>query len=209
MALIVPSILCAGDLSRYREFNLESNLIELAEQAGKKPTDAIIIHEQPALIQELSWQAGYKDTVKEVRFRFYHGALFRMIVEYDHYNTEGLTAQDVIEATSVIYGDALRPTAEITLTSSNGRNETLDVIARWEDADWSFNLVRFKYRSNFTLAAFSKNLDGQAQAAIDEAMRLDKLEAPQRKIDQKNQADLDRAVEKEKVRTANKQRFKP
>jgi hypothetical protein len=207
--LIASPLLCAGDLSRYREFELDSNLLEIARQAGKKPEEAKIIHERPALIQELSWRAGSNDTVKEILFSFYDGELFRMIVDYNRYTTEGLTAQDVIEATSVIYGEALRPTAEITLSSIYGRNETVEVIARWEDADWSFNLVRLEYQPSFTLAVLSKRLDGLARAAIDEAIQLDIQEAPQRAIDQKKREDMAKAAEREKARLLNKPRFRP
>jgi hypothetical protein len=208
-ALIASPLLCAGDLSRYREFELDSNLLEIARQAGKKPEEAKIIHERPALIQELSWRARSNDTVGNILFSFYDGELFRMIVDYDRYTTEGLTAQDVIEATSVIYGEALRPTAEITLSSIYGRNEPVEVIARWEDADWSFNLVRREYQPSFTLAVLSKRLDGLACAAIDEAIQLDIQEAPQRAIDQKKREDMAKAAEQEKARLANKPRFRP
>ena len=53
-----------------------------------------------------------------------------MMVRYDRYTTEGLTAEDVIEATSVIYGEALRPTDEITFSGLHGRDETVEAIAR-------------------------------------------------------------------------------
>jgi hypothetical protein len=207
--LIALPVLCAGDLSHYREFGLDSNLVEVARQADRLPEEAKVIHERPALIQELTWQPGSDDAVKEIQFSFYDAELFRMMVHYNRYTTEGLTAQDVIEATSVVYGDALRPTDEISFPGLYGREETVKVIARWEDADWSFNLVQFKYEHSFTLAAFSKRLDGLARTAINEAIELDIQEAPQRKIDQKKRDDLATAVELEKVRTANKENFRP
>lgn len=206
---IALPLLCAGDLSRYREFELDSNLLEVARQAGKEPEEAKTIHERPALIQELSWRAGSDDSVKEILFRFYDGDLFRMVVYYNRYTTEGLTAEDVIEATSMIYGDALRPTAEISVSTVYGRDENVAVIARWEDKDWSFNLVRLEYERSFTLAVFSKRLDGLARAAIDEAIQLDIQEAPQREIDQKERDDMVRAAEQEKARLLNKPRFRP
>jgi hypothetical protein len=207
--LIASSPLCAGDLSRYREFELDSNLLEVARQAGKKAEEAKIIHERPALIQELSWRAGSDDTVGKILFSFYDGELFRMIVDYDRYTTEGLTAEDLIEATSVIYGEALRPTAEITLSTIYGTDENVEVIARWEDADWSFNLVRLEYQPSFTLAVLSKRLDGLASTAIDEAIQLDIQEAPQREIDQRNRDDMAKAAEQEEARLLNKPRFRP
>ena len=81
-----------------------------------------------------------------------------MIVDYDRDNTAGLTAQDLIEAISSTYGAAVDPSAEITVPSIYGSDETVKVMARWEDANWSFNLVRFKYETSFALVAFSKRL---------------------------------------------------
>ena len=207
--LIALPVLCAADLSRYREFGLDANLAEVAKQTGKTPEGAEIIHERPALIQELTWQPGSDDAVKEIQFSFYDGELFRMMVHYNRYTTEGLTAQDLIEATSVVYGEALRPTDQITFSGFYGRDETVEVLARWEDADWSFNLVQFKYEPSFTLAVFSKRLDGLARTAINEAIELDIEEAPQRKIDQKKIDDMAKAAEQEKVRMANREHFRP
>ena len=208
--MVASPFLYAGDLSQYREFDLDSSLLEVARQGGMQPEEAKIIHERPALIQELSWRAGFDDTVKEILFSFYDGDLFRIIVDYDRYTTEGLTAEDLIEATSMIYGDALlRPTDEISVSTIYGRDETVDVIARWEDADWSFNLVRLEYEPSFTLAVLSKRLDGLARAAIDESIQLDIQEAPQREIDQMKRDDMARAAEKEKARLLNKPRFRP
>ena len=208
-SLLALPVLGAGDLSRYREFDLGSNLAEIARQAGLNTQGATTLHERPALIQELTWRAGSDDSVKEIEFRFFGGELYRMIVHYSRYSTEGLTAQDVIEATSQIYGDALRPTGEITIDTIFGRDQTVEVIARWEDADWSFNLVRLQYEPNYTLAVLSKDLDGPARLAIDEAIELDKQEAPQRKIDQEMQDDLAKAAQLEETRLVNKPKFRP
>lgn len=207
--LIAWPMLGAGDLSRYREFGLDSNLVEVARQTGENPEEAIVVHKRPALIQELTWRPGSDDAVREIQFSFYDGELFRMMVHYDQYTTEGLTAEDVIEATSMIYGDALRPTDEITLSGRYGGDETVEVIARWEDTDWSFNLVQFKYEHSFTLAVFSKRLDGLARTAINEAIELDIQEAPQKQIDQEKRDDMARAAEQEEARLLNKPRFRP
>ncbi|UCF37963.1 MAG: hypothetical protein JSU96_03625 [Acidobacteriota bacterium] len=208
-AMTAWPLLHAGDLSRYREFELDSNLLEVAKQVDAKVEDAKIIHERPALIQELSWRAGSDDAVKQIQFRFYRGDLFRMVVHYNRYNTQGLTAQDLIDATSAIYGEALRPTAEIAVNTIYGSNEAAEVIARWEDADWSYNLVRLKFEPSFTLAVFSKRLDSLARAAIDEAIELDMQEAPQREIAEKRREEMSKTAELEKARQANKPRFRP
>lgn len=208
-SLLTLPLLGAGDLSRYREFDLDSSLAEIAKQAGTNAEAATTLYERPALIQELNWQADSSDSVKEIDFHFIGGELYRMIVHYSRYSTEGLTEQDVIEATSKIYGEALRPTDDITFSTIYGREQTVEVIARWEDEDWSFNLVRLQYEPNFTLAVVSKGLDGPARLAIDKAIELDKQEAPQRAIDQKKRADLAEAAELEQARLVNKPKFRP
>lgn len=208
-SLLALPLLGAGDLSRYREFDLHSNLAEIAKQCGTNAEGAATLHERPALIQQLTWRAGSNDSVKEIEFHFLRGELYRMIVHYSRYSTEGLTEQDVIEATSEIYGAALRPEDEITLSTIYGRDQDAKVIARWEDPDWSYDLVQLQYEPNFTLAVASKSLEGPARLAIDEAIRLDKQEAPQREIDQKKSDDRAKATELEKARLVNKPQFRP
>jgi hypothetical protein len=205
----LASTLYASDLSKYREFQLESDLPGVAAQAGMNPGEAKVIHQRPAEIQELSWRGLPADSVKGIVFSFYNGALFRMAVDYDRYNTAGLTAQDMIEAISATYGTAVDPSAEITAASIYGGDESVKVIARWEDSKWSFNLVRFRYEPSFTLIAFSKQLQGEAQAAVDEAVRLDRQEAPQREIERRDKEVEERRLEQEKARLANRPDFRP
>jgi hypothetical protein len=208
-SLLALPLLGAGALSRYRDFDLDSNLTEIARQSGPNTEGAQTLHERPALLQELTWRAGSNDSVKQIDFHFLGGELYRMIVHYSPYSTEGLTAQDVIDATSKIYGEAVKPADEIALSTVYGKDQAVEVIARWEDADWSFNLVRLQYESNFTLAVFSKRLDGPARLAIDEAIELDRQEAPQREIDQKRMEALAKAAELEEARLVNKPQFRP
>jgi hypothetical protein len=214
-ALAVSGLLLGGlslpgsDLSQYRKFHLDSDLNALAKQAGMTPTDAKIIHQRPAEIQQLSWRAEPGDSVKGIAFRFFNGELFSMVVDYDGENTAGLTSQDMIEAISATYGDAVDTSAEITAPSTYGNDETVKVISRWEDPNWSFNLVRFKYETTFALVAFSKRLHSEARAAIDEAIRLDRQEAPQRALETREKEDREKRLEQEKSRQANRPGFRP
>ncbi len=52
------SVLCAGDLSRYRKFQLGMNLPAVVKLVGMNPSEARVIHQRPELIQELDWQPG-------------------------------------------------------------------------------------------------------------------------------------------------------
>jgi hypothetical protein len=212
-ALLSAHSLCAGDLSRYREFQLGMSLPAVVKLAGMSSSGARVIHQRPELIQELDWQAGSPgssydaDAVKSILFSFYNGELFRMVVTYDRYKTEGLTAEDMVEAISANYGTATRPAAEIIFPSIY--RESVKVIARWEDSQYSFNLVRSSYQPSFGMVVFSQRLDALAQAAILEAIRLDKLEAPQREADLQRKQEEENRVQQEKARLMNKAIFRP
>src|SRR5712692_7152472 len=170
--VLSPPLPGAGDFSRYREFQFGTSLLAVAKQAGMAPLEAKIIHQRPAVIQELDWQPGRysspADSVKSILFSFCNGELFRMVVNYDRYKTEGLTAEDMIEAISSQYGTATTPDAEIVFPSLY--HETVKVIARWEDSQYSLSLVRSSYQPSFGMIVLSKRLDTLAEAAITEAL---------------------------------------
>jgi len=218
LALSAP-LINAQDFSRYREFQFGMNLIAVGKQTDVKPSEARVIHQRPAVIQELEWRpqrflasSPQADPVKEIRFSFYNGELFRMLVNYDQHKTEGLTDEDMVEAISAKYGIATRPAANITLLLSSSfhvYNDSEKVIARWEDSQYSFNLFRSSYQPTFGMLVFSKPLDGVARAAIVEAIRLDEQEAPQREIERQKKQDEESRVAQEKARPGNKVNFRP
>ncbi len=216
-AVLSAASLYAGDLSKYREFQLGMNLAALAKQAQMKPSDAKTIHQRPALIQELEWQPRFAirsrpdaDSVEEVLFSLYNNQLSRMVVSYNRARTEGLTTEDMIEAISATYGVAERPDAEIVFPSVY--RETVKVVARWEDSQYSLSLVRLapsSYQPEFGLVLLSKRLDALAQAASAAAIRLDEQEAPQREIERRKKMEDENRAEQEKARPANKANFRP
>ena len=114
------------DLSRYREFQFGTSLLAVANQAHMKPSEATVIHQCPALIQELNWYARTysappsqgRESAKDILFSFYNGELFRIVVTYDKDRTEGMTAEDIVEAVSAIYGTATKPAVEIILSTT-------------------------------------------------------------------------------------------
>jgi hypothetical protein len=216
------------DLSRYREFQLGTNLHMVAKQIRVKPSDAKAIHERPAVIQELEWRNPLtdslqrSDSVGNILFSFYNGELYHLVVTYDRERTEGMTAEDIVEAVSAKYGTANRLTAEIILSSTrlftDGEKLISDrsekVIARWEDSQYSFNLFQYSSEATFGEATFglvvySKWLDDLAQAAIVESVRMDKQEATQRKIESRKKKDEENRVKQEKARRVNKPPFRP
>jgi hypothetical protein len=186
MIALSAFLIRAQDLSSYRDFQFGMNLGAVAIQAGMNPAEAKTLYKCPALIQELWWQRSFggsspqADPVREVVFSFYGGALFRMVVNYDRYRTEGLTDEDMIEAISAKYGIAARPVAVIVLfSSSQVYNDHERVIARWEDPQYSYNLYRSSNQPTFGMLIFSKRLDALAHTAIAEAILLDNQGAPQ------------------------------
>lgn len=216
-ALLLAPLIQAEDLSVYRQFQFGMNLAEVAKRAEVKPAVARVIHERPALIEELEWRpqrsydsAKETDPVREVLFSFYNGELFRVLVTYDPDKTQGLTSQDMVEAISTTYGAATSPTAQVILFSSSSvYNNTEKVIARWEDPDYSFNLFRVSYNSAFGIAAFSKRLNALAEKAIVEAIRLDAKEAPEREIQRQKKEDDANRLAQDKARPGNKANFRP
>ena len=210
-------LIFAQDLSRYREFQLGMNLLAVAKQIDARPSEVIVVHERPAVIQELEWRARLAlassreaGSVNEVLFSFYNGELFRMVVSYDQQRTEGLTDQDMIEAISATYGIATQPAANIILFSSSYiYNDSEKVIARWEDSQYSLNLFRSSNQPSFGMLVLSKQMDALAQEAIRQAIQLDEQEAPRRDIARREKEGEETRAAQAKARPANKADFRP
>ncbi len=215
-ALLAP-LIYAQDLSQYRQFQLGMDLPAAVEKADMEPSQARLVHQRPALIQELEWRpqrsktaALETDPTYETLFSFCNGQLYRIVVSYDRDRTEGLTEKDLIDGISAQYGVPSMPaTTIISSPSSQVYGDSEKVIARWEDPQYSINLFRFTYKSTFGLLIFSKRLDVLAQAAIVEAVRLNEKEKPQREIDRKNREEEEKRASGQKARPANKAGFRP
>lgn len=217
LAAFFMPLIYAQDLSKYREFQLGMDLPAVAKQAGVDPSEAKVIYQRPTVIQELEWWTPISssslpqaDPVKGILFSFYNGALYRIVVNYDKDRTSGLTDEDLIESISAKYGTPTMPAAKIISSpSSQYYSDSENVIARWEDPEYSFNLFRFSYKSSPGMLVFSKRLDALAQAAIVQAIRLNAQEAPQREIDRQNKQNEEKRAAEKQVRPANKANFHP
>ncbi len=209
------SLLCAEPLSTYRGLQLGMSLAAAAKQTDTNLTEVRVVHQRPAVIQEMSWQPRLSiqanpvdtDPVSNTLLCFVKGNLFRIIVTYDRYKIEGMKAEDVIELISQSYGPAKRTKAEIAYHSNYG--EVASVLARWENLDYSYDLVRTGDQASFALVLYSKLLDTQAQAFIAESSRLDAQEAPQRELEMHNQHEKEQRLSLEKVRSTNRANFRP
>src|SRR5713101_7591003 len=187
MILLSAPLIHGQDLSKYRNFSFGMRLVDLSKQVDQKPTEANLIHQRPAVIQELTWwpplASGTRRAapVRQILFSFYDGELYRILVTYDRYVTEGLTADAMVRTMSAKYGTATRPTAEINFpTNETGEYGTTEkVIVRWE---YSFNLFRSPLSNTFGLVMFSKRMDARAEATIAESLKLEGQEDPQKEV---------------------------
>jgi hypothetical protein len=217
LAMLSTPLIHAQDLSSYRGFQLGMSLAAASKQAKINPSEAKVIYQRPAVIQELEWRPGSfsdssakADPVQEILFGFYDDKLYRIVVSYDRDRTEGLTDEDLIESISAKYGTPITPVAKIISSSaSQSYGDSQNVIARWEDSQYSFNLFRFSYESVPGMLVLSMRLDALAQVAIVEAIRLNKQEEPQREIDRQKQQDDQKRAAGRKARPANKASFRP
>jgi len=179
-----------------------------------KASEAKLEDQRPVKIQVLDFEPNLfhsavakNDPVSGISLSFLDGELYRMEVVYDRYKVEGMTTDDMIQALSATYGAAARPKADIAYHSYYA--ETAPVIARWEDSEYSYNLIRAEDRSTFAMVLYSRALDARAQAGMIEAARLDALEAPQKEAERLKKQEADNQAEQEKSRLANKASFRP
>jgi len=206
----------AQDLSRYRNYVLESSFDAVIAASGARPTDAKVLHDRPARIRELDWRAAYTgafaaqpDPVRQITFTFVDEALYQVVVTYDRDRTDGLTNADVIESLTATYGATVPvPPRSRTTTTDETRYDTI-AVARWESAAASLTLFRAAYTPELQLVLVSKPLEARALTAIREAKRLDTLDAPRRAIEQRKKEAADADAAREKTRSTNKGAFRP
>jgi hypothetical protein len=202
--LLTASMLRAQDLSKYRTFSLGSSVATVLRHTDQKLADVKVAHSRPALIQELTWwpvNLPGTDGIEQMLFSFYNGELYKMSVIYDRTSTEGLTAEDLMKSISAKYGPATYVALAIDFTP----NERQELVASWEDAQYSFDLMSFSFTGGFELVIYSKRVNAEAELALTEAVKLEKQEEPQREAErQKKDAD-----DLEVTRQKNQRTFRP
>ncbi len=211
LLLLFSPLLCGADLSTYRGFQFGMSLDAAVKHSGMDVSEVKTLHQHPARIQELAWNperfSGISqdtDPVQQVLFSFYNGELFRMVVDYDTEKISGLTSEDIVEAVSRKYGTPTRPGVTLLLPAEFSE-DTVQVVARWENTDNLFSLLQLPSGSSFRLVLVSKRLNALADNAVAEGVRLDAEEAPGLLMlkEQNAKADLN------KDRLANKAHFRP
>jgi hypothetical protein len=195
--LLATPILAGQSLTSYRKFSLGTTLAALAQQVGQDPRQATLIHQSPAVIQELTYwpnggsqYSGRAESVSEILFSFYNSELYKVTVTYDQDATEGMTDDDMVGALSSRYGTATRTYPEIALPNADEYLASGTVVARWQDSENSVTLIRSEGLKAFGLIVTSKKVDGEATAAIADSVKLETEQAPQKEIDRrKDEAD--------------------
>lgn len=207
----IPAL--GADLSRYRDFQFGAGLAGISRQTGSNSTHVKLLHSRPSLIQELEWRpqplgsSTRTESVQDVTFSFVDGKLFRIVVNYDRYETAGLTPGDIVESLSGGYGTASPLPAPANAPTPGYDQE--EVVGVWQDPQYRFTLTRTAYGPSYRLIGVMKQLEATAQAAMAEAGRLDDLDAPRRAA-ARAAAELEtERIKLEKSRSANKAKFKP
>jgi hypothetical protein len=205
--------------ARYRNFELGMNVGAVSALTGVDATEVKTIHERPAVLQDLEWRlaqwlagssAVSTDPVVQIVFSFVNDHLFRVVVDYDPDKTEGMTAADMVEALSTVYGASLKRTPGPARVASRVEAESGSPLARWGDASYTAVMYRTaSYRGGFRLILTDSALDTIARKAALQAVRLDEQEAPRREVARLKKEKADTHTAAEKARIANKKVFRP
>ena len=87
-----------------------------------------------------------------------------MVINYDRYETEGLTTDDFIEAISASYGSTttLAPSAK---SASESYGDREDVLAQWQDLE---PRILFGQGAGGAVEVLAGDIDGHIPRGIDE-----------------------------------------
>lgn len=201
----------AQDLSKYRQFSLGASLDEVSKQIDQLPTNASMIQERPATIQQLEWwpvslnSLTKVEPVQKVVFSFYEGTLYKVEATYDDEATAGLTTTDMIRAISASYGTPTTVDNELASRTSQTYDATESPVAQWEDSRYTVSLIRDPFVNTFHLVMVSKQMNAQAEASAVAAAKQELADAPQNEIARGKKA----ADDLETERQANLKAFRP
>ena len=208
-------------LSRYRAVSLGDSVQTVVERLQITASDVKVLHDRPALVQELTWRTRpfvsgvtvAADPLAEMVLTFHRGHLARIVATYDRERTIGLTDADLEELLSEVYGVALlrsntgqvASSAPSSLSSLTPRR----TVSMWADDDTTVTLWREEYPARVGLLISAVAAVRDLQQAIADGARLAAAEAPQR--DREKQAAAAAALKDRdaQIRLENKSKFKP
>jgi hypothetical protein len=219
-ALLFVVSASAQERGDYRQFRLGSSVAAVSSLTDARASDLRIIHERPALLQDLSWRPRYAagtpipnlDPVDDIVFSFYNDQLFRIAVSYDNTRTAGLTREDLISALSNDYG---APTTVATVRAGRSTARAYDaygalaLIAEWQRGQTKVTLSQGTYGSGYSLSIVAVPVETLARTAHAAAVVMDAREAPAREAALAKKQEEDARVEQERARTTNKEAFRP
>ena len=210
----------AQEFSRYRTFDLGASVASVSTSTGVVASEVKTLRERPAVLQDLEWRpsrwntgtvSASADPVEQMVFSFYDDRLYRIVVDYRHDGTEGMTNADLIEAISAVYGVPLAKSPRSPArVASEVEAESGAVVARWGDSEHAIVLYRTSlYGEALRLIVTALPVDALARKAVSQARRLDEREAPNREIARQKRERADGLAAAEKARVANKKVFLP
>jgi len=105
-------------------------------------------------------------------FSFHNGELYKISVTYDQPPRKGSRGGH-----GEIHCGEIRPATNVVLEIDSAKNDRYDAtqkpVASWEDAQYSFNLVRSSFTDRLGLIIYSKRVNAEAELAIAEAVKLE------------------------------------
>jgi len=210
--LAVAPPLLAQDLSKYREFALGTSLTTVLKLTHQRLTEVNQTPGVSPILQELTWWppsasgGPYRsDSVEQILFSFYGGALYKITVTYDQSSTEGLTAEDMMKSITEKYGPPTIVFQEVGATGNNNYATREKPVANWEDDQRSLNLVRSAFSNRFGIVIYTKRVNAEAELAIKDGAIHERQEGPMREAArQKKQTD-----DLEMARQKNQKTFRP
>jgi hypothetical protein len=201
-----------ADLSKYRDFSIGTSVSVVLTRTGQKLGEVTELSARPALVQQITWWPGtlpgtpmHKDAVEHIAFYFFNDALYKISVTYERKATEGLTAEDMIEALSAKYGSPASVTPQTAQNPNDRYAARREPVASWEDAQYAFSLVRSSFSDDFELIVISKRLNAEAEIATAEAAKLDEQERPQKDAERQKKETTDLELTRQK----NQKTFRP
>ena len=210
--LLVTPLVRAQDLFNYRGFSFGMSPAAVLKQTDMKLANVKTLHNEPALIQELTWwlpmlpENSYQaDSVREILFTFCDGQLYRMSATYDRSAIEGLTAEDLVQSIAAKYGPPIKPPTETDVSKAGPQGPEEKVVALWGDAQYSFSLNRSYLANGFTLVMYSLQANAAADAAIAKAIKLEEQEGPLKEAERQKKEKDELAA----ARVKNLQSFRP
>jgi len=216
VAVAVSTPARAQEPGGYRDFQLGASVTDVSTLAGTRRSDVTVVHERPALMQQLRWtpasfgpaSRARGEGIELVVFSFYDGQLYRLAIDYDRSTTKGMTDRDMVDAISSAYG---APSSS-TIAEARGVGAEVTaarIVGRWNGPGYAVALTRWAYGGAWRLVVEATALAALARTADARAIALDVQEGPQREAEHARREQQGRDDADAAARTANKATFRP